>query len=64
MVGGEKNMIVGYRVIVLMMGLVGIGMIGKGGIMMFGEGEQWKDVGEGFMKENVIVDGRRGNMIC
>ncbi|MEG1685846.1 MAG: penicillin-binding protein [Bacteroides sp.] len=52
-----------YFSIILLMGLVGVAIIVKAGIVMFAERQYWKDVADRFIKENVTVKPNRGNII-
>ena len=52
-----------YFFIILVMGLIGVAIIVKAGIVMFAERQYWKDVADRFVKENVIVHPSRGNII-
>ena len=59
----KKNIMTRYFFIILLMGLVGLAIIVKAGIVMFAERQYWKDVAERFIKENVTVHPSRGNII-
>lgn len=59
----KKNIMTRYFFIILLMGLVGVAIVVKAGIVMFAERQYWKDVAERFVKENVIVHPSRGNII-
>lgn len=52
-----------YFFIILLMGLVGVAIVVKAGIIMFSERQYWMDVADRFVKENVIVYPSRGNII-
>lgn len=59
----KKNIMNRYFFIVLIMGLVGIAIIVKGGVIMFAERQYWQDVADRFIKENVTVKPNRGNIL-
>lgn len=52
-----------YFFIILLMGLVGVAIVVKAGIIMFSERQYWEDVADRFVKENVMVYPSRGNII-
>ncbi|NDV64231.1 penicillin-binding protein [Bacteroides sp. 224] len=52
-----------YFFVILVMGLIGIAIIVKASIIMFGEREYWKIVANRFVNENVIVKPNRGNIL-
>lgn len=59
----KSNIFTRYFFVVLVLALVGIGIVVKAAIIMFGEREYWNDVAERFVKENVMVDPNRGNIL-
>ncbi|WP_321435994.1 penicillin-binding protein [uncultured Bacteroides sp.] len=59
----KKSIMTRYFFIILVMGLIGVAIIVKAGIVMFAERQYWKDVADRFVKENVIVHPSRGNII-
>lgn len=59
----KKNIMTRYFFVVLVMGLAGIAIVVKGGMIMFAERQYWQDVAERFVKENVIVKPNRGNIL-
>ncbi|WP_353331304.1 penicillin-binding protein [Bacteroides sedimenti] len=59
----KKSILTRYFLVILLMGLIGVAIIVKAGIVMFAEREYWKDVAERFVKENVLVYPNRGNII-
>lgn len=52
-----------YFFVILLMGLMGVAIVVKGGIIMFGERDYWQDVAKRFVKENVTVKPNRGNIL-
>lgn len=59
----KKNIMNRYFFVVLLMGLTGIAIVVKAGIIMFGERQYWQDVADRFVKENVPVKPNRGNIL-
>jgi len=59
----KRSIMTRYFFIILLMGLVGVAIVVKAGIIMFAERQYWKDVADRFVKENVIVHPSRGNII-
>jgi cell division protein FtsI (penicillin-binding protein 3) len=52
-----------YFFVVLLMGLTGIVIIIKAGIIMFGERQYWQEVGNRFVKEDITIKSNRGNIL-
>lgn len=52
-----------YFFVILLMGLMGIAIVVKAGIIMFGERQYWHDVADRFVKENVTIKPNRGNIL-
>ena len=63
MMPNQKNIMLRFSFIILVMVLIGIAIICKAGVIMFAERQYWKDVADRFVKENVIVPPTRGNII-
>ena len=63
MMPNQKNIMLRFSFIILIMVLVGIAIICKAGVIMFAERQYWKDVADRFVKENVTVRPTRGNII-
>lgn len=63
MIPGQKNIMLRYAFIVLIMALMAISIIVKASFIMFAERQYWKEVADRFVKENVIVHPTRGNII-
>lgn len=59
----KNNIMTRYFFIVLIMSLMGLAIIVKGGIIMFAEQQYWKDVADRFVKENVSQKPNRGNIL-
>lgn len=59
----KKNIMTRYFFVMLLMSLVGIAVVVKGGIIMFAERQYWHDVADRFVKENVTVKPNRGNIL-
>ncbi len=59
----KKSIMTRYFFIILLIGLVGVAIVVKAGVIMFAERQYWKDVADRFVKENVIVHPNRGNII-
>ncbi len=59
----KKNIMTRYFFVILIMGLVGVAIVVKAGIIMFAERDYWKDVADRFVKENVRVTPNRGNIL-
>lgn len=52
-----------YFFVILLIGLTGIAIVVKAGIIMFGERQYWQDVADRFVKENVTIKPNRGNIL-
>ncbi len=52
-----------YFFVVLLLGLVGIAIVVKGGMIMFAERQYWHDVADRFVKENKQLSPNRGNIL-
>lgn len=52
-----------YFFVILLLGLLGVAIVVKAGIIMFAERNYWLDVADRFVKENVAVKPSRGNII-
>lgn len=52
-----------YFYIVLLMSLIGVVIVIKGGIIMFGQRNYWQDVADRFKRENVVLLPNRGNIL-
>ena len=52
-----------YFFVILIMVLIGVAIVVKGGIIMFADRQYWQDVADRFVKENVTVKPNRGNII-
>ena len=52
-----------YFFVILIMILIGVAIVVKGGITMFADRQYWQDVADRFVKENVTVKPNRGNII-
>ena len=63
MIKGHKIISLRYTLIVFIMSLVGFAIIIKAGFIMFFERQYWKDVADRFVKEDVVVQPTRGNII-
>ncbi len=63
MIPHQKNIMIRYSFIILIMVLVGIAIVCKAGVIMFAERQYWKEVADRFIKENVEVKPNRGNII-
>lgn len=63
MMPNQKNIMLRFSFIILVMVLIGIAIICKAGIIMFAERQYWKDVADRFVKENVTVSPTRGNIL-
>lgn len=63
MMPNQKNIMLRFSFIILLMVLLGIAIICKAGVIMFAERQYWKDVADRFVKENVTVRPTRGNII-
>ena len=63
MMPNQKNIMIRFSFIILIMVLVGIAIICKAGVIIFAERQYWKDVADRFVKENVTVRPTRGNII-
>ena len=63
MMPNQKNIMLRFSFIILVMVLIGIAIICKAGVIMFAERQYWKDVADRFVKENVTVRPTRGNII-
>jgi len=58
MMPNQKNIMLRFSFIILVMVLIGIAIICKAGVIMFAERQYWKDVADRFVKENVTEEGR------
>lgn len=63
MMPNQKNIMLRFSFIILVMVLIGIAIICKAGVIMFAERQYWKDVADRFVKENVTVRPTCGNII-
>ena len=63
MIPKKSNIMIRYTFIMLIMGLVGLAIVVKAGIIMFAEKQYWQDVADRFVKENVEVNPNRGNIL-
>ena len=52
-----------YFFVILLMGLTGVAIVVKAGIIMFGERQYWQDVADRFVKENITIKPSRGNIL-
>lgn len=52
-----------YFFVILLVGLIGIAIIVKAGVIMFAERQYWQDVADRFVKENVAIKPNRGNIL-
>ena len=59
----KKNIMTRYFFVILIMILIGVAIVVKGGITMFADRQYWQDVADRFVKENVTVKPNRGNII-
>ena len=59
----HKNIMPRYFCIISVMAVVGISIIVKGGIIMFGERDYWQVVAKRFVTNNVSVPAVRGNIL-
>lgn len=51
MMPNQKNIMLRFSFIILVMVLIGIAIICKAGVIMFAERQYWKDVADRFVKE-------------
>lgn len=61
--GIKKSITTRYTIVFLLIALVGIAVVVKGGLVMFADRSYWQDVAARFVKENVVVKPNRGNII-
>ncbi|MCD8165601.1 MAG: transpeptidase family protein [Bacteroides sp.] len=59
----KKSIMTRYFFIILLMGVLGVLIVVKAGIIMFAERQYWSDVADRFVRENVVVKPNRGNII-
>ena len=59
----HKNIMPRYFCLIAVMAVVGISIIVKGGIIMFGERDYWQVVAKRFVTNNVSVPAVRGNIL-
>lgn len=59
----KKNIMTRYFFVILLMGLIGVAIVVKAGIIMFGERQYWQEVADRFVKENVVTKPNRGNIL-
>ena len=59
----KKNIMTRYFFVVLLMSLMGIAIVVKGGFIMFAERPYWQEVADRFVRENVTVKPNRGNIL-
>ena len=59
----KKNIMTRYFFVILLMGLMGIAIVVKAGIIMFAERQYWQDVAARFVKEDVTIKPNRGNIL-
>ena len=60
MMPNQKNIMLRFSFIILVMVLIGIAIICKAGVIMFAERQYWKDVADRFVKENRSEERRVG----
>lgn len=58
-----KKIMTRYSFIILVMVLVGMAIVLKGGVIMFAERQYWQDVADRFVKEEVPLPPVRGNIL-
>lgn len=63
MIPGQKNIMLRYTFIVVIMLALAISIIVKAAVIMFADRQYWEDVADRFVKENVVVHPNRGNII-
>ena len=59
----NRNIMQRYFCIVVLMAIVGISIIVKAAVIMFGERNYWKIVSEQYVATNVVVKPMRGNIL-
>lgn len=59
----NKNIMQRYFCIVVLMAIVGISIIVKAAVIMFGERDYWRIVSEQYVATNVVVKPMRGNIL-
>ena len=59
----HKNILTRYLALIVLMVVVGISIIVKAGVIMFGERDYWHTVAERYVSENVPVKATRGNIL-
>jgi cell division protein FtsI (penicillin-binding protein 3) len=59
----QKSIIHRFYFVILLMVLAGIAIVCKAAIIMFAERQYWQDVADRFVKENVVVQPTRGNIL-
>ena len=58
-----KKIMTRYSFVILVMVLVGLAIVFKGGVIMFAERQYWQEVADRFVKEEVPLKPNRGNII-
>lgn len=58
-----KKIMTRYSFIILVMVLVGLAIVFKGGVIMFAERQYWQEVADRFVKEEVPLIPNRGNIL-
>ena len=59
----KRNIMTRFFLIVVLFATVGVCIVIKGAIIMFKERGYWNEVADRFVKENVLVDPNRGNIL-
>ena len=59
----KRNIMTRFFLIVVLFATVGVCIVVKGAIIMFKERGYWNEVADRFVKENVLVDPNRGNIL-
>ncbi|MCR4765170.1 MAG: transpeptidase family protein [Bacteroidaceae bacterium] len=59
----KKSIMTRFFLIVVLFATIGVCIVLKAGIIMFKERGYWNDVADRFVKENVLVDPNRGNIL-
>lgn len=59
----KENIMTRYFFVILVMGIIGVLVIVKAGIIMFAERQYWNDVAARFVKEGVPMKPNRGNIL-
>ena len=63
MAANRNNIMIRYFFVILALGIIGLFIIVKAGIVMFAERQYWNDVASRFVSDDIEITASRGNII-